>query len=422
VADAPRKRRWPWILAFFAVAAGLAAIWVNRQLEPTRLTATVLGRAGEALGLEFTIDGQPEYALRPEPRLVLPGLKVRQPGAIAPWILRAERAEVSLPWDTLTGGDALVITRLELVRPELDLGALAAWQASRPPATEPFELPTFTDGVEITDGRVSGDGWEMDALKLALPTLAPGAPAEAELSGRFLQDATDVVFAGRLEADRAGLDPELQLDASGRLRSGDIDAPWKLSLAGKLDATDDPLRLWIASLDWQSESPLPDLSAAGKVTLGDALELQLKGELPRWPEGWPALPEPMASSTSAFDFSLLYEGAPDASGPLALLLRRDDTVLETTLVLPELLAWLDADAANPLPPLSGELQTPRLEVGGATLEGVRITLDPEPTDAAPVGVTSVPMATPPVGGTSVPMPSAESVGTEVPPTAEDADD
>ena len=146
MADAPRKRRWPWVLAVFVAVAGLAAVWVDRQLEPTRLTATVLARAGEAMGLEFSIDGTPEYALRPEPRLVLPGLKVRQPGAAAPWLLRAERAEVSLPWDTITGGGSLVITRVQLQRPELDLTALSAWQASRPPSSGPFELPAFTDG------------------------------------------------------------------------------------------------------------------------------------------------------------------------------------------------------------------------------------------------------------------------------------
>ncbi|HEU0153880.1 MAG TPA: hypothetical protein VFQ84_11120 [Arenimonas sp.] len=382
MADAKRKRRWPWVLAVFAVLAGVAAFWVDRQLEPTRLTATVLARAGDALGLEFSIDGTPEYALRPEPRLVLPGLKVRQPGAAAPWILRAERAEVSLPWDTLTGGDALVITRVELQRPELDLGALATWQASRPASTGPFELPTFTQGVVITEGRVSGQDWSVESLALAVPALVPGAPAEAELSGRFLQSDRELVFAGRLDADRAGLDPVLHLDASGRLRSGEVDVPWSLALDAALDARTPPTRLAIASVDWRSESPLPDLSASGRLDLGDTLVLQLEGELPRWPAGWPALPEPMASATSPLGFTLAYDGATDLTAPLDLGLRRDDTRLDTRLVLPDLLAWLEADTATPLPPLNGELSTPRLVVGGATLEGLRITLEDESAEAA----------------------------------------
>jgi len=408
VADKPRKRRWPWILAVFVVLAGLAAVWSNRQLEPNRLTATVLARAGEAMGLEFTIEGTPEYALRPEPRLVLPGLKVRQPGAAAPWILRAERAEVSLPWDTLTGGESLVITRLALLRPELDPDALSTWLASRPPSQAPFELPTFTDGLEVSDGRVAGDGWQIEGLSLSLPTLVPGSPAEAELSGRFVQEGTELVFAGRLDADRAGLDPGLALTANGRLRSGSIDAPWTLSLAGRLDAGADPVTMDIAALEWVSESPLPDLTATGRASLGDALVLQLEGELPRWPAGWPVLPEPMASSTSPLGFVLGYGGPSDLAAPLALRLRRDETRLDTQLVLPDMLAWLDAEPGNPLPPLTGELQTPLLQVGGATLEGLRITLDDEPADATPAG------------GTSVPKPAA--LGTEVPPAEADVND
>ena len=408
MADKPRKRRWPWILAAFVVLAALAAVWVNRQLEANRLTATVLARAGEAMGLEFTIEGTPEYALRPEPRLVLPGLKVRQPGAAAPWILRAERAEVSLPWDTLTGDGSLVITRLELVRPELELAALSAWLASRPPSQEPFELPTFTDGLELSNGRVSGAGWDVESLALSLPTLVPGSPAEAELSGRFMQEGTELVFAGRLDADRAALDPGLTLSASGRLRSEGIDAPWSLSLDGRLDATADPVTMDIAALEWTSESPLPDLTANGRASFGDALVLQLEGELPRWPQGWPVLPEPMASSTSPLGFVLGYDGPTDLAAPLALRLRRDETLLDTRLVLPEMLAWLDAAPGNPLPPLTGELQTPLLEIGGATLEGLRITLDAEPEDA------------PPAGGTSVP--NAAAIGTEVPPAEADDDE
>ena len=408
MADAPRKRRWPWILAALVALAGLAAVWVNRQLEPNRLTATVLARAGEAMGLELTIEGTPEYALRPEPRLGLPGLKVRQPGAAAPWILRAERAEVSLPWDTLTGGDSRVITRLELQRPELDLDAFETWQASRPPSAAPFELPTFTDGLLLRDGRILGTDWAIEAFALELPELVPDAPASAELSGRFVQPTTEIVFAGRLDADRAGLATPLALDANGRLRSGDTDVPWTLAMAGQLDATGEPLSISFDKLQWRSESPLPDLDGAGRVDYGEALSLQLKGELPRWPAGWPALPEPLASSTAAFGFALQYDGPPDASGPFALLLRRDETVLETTLVVPGLMAWLDADAANPLPPLSGTLQAPRLDVGGATLEGVRITLDDEATDTAPAGGTSVP--------------NAAAIGTEVPPTKGDGDE
>ncbi|MBW8367168.1 MAG: hypothetical protein K0M70_04835, partial [Arenimonas sp.] len=97
-----QRRRWPWMLAVFALLLVAGAWWVNRQLEPNRLTATVLGRLGTSLGLELSIDGTPEYALRPEPRLVLPNLVVRQPGGAAPR-QHAPRPQVSVPGATLTG-------------------------------------------------------------------------------------------------------------------------------------------------------------------------------------------------------------------------------------------------------------------------------------------------------------------------------
>ena len=42
MADAPRKRRWPKIVAALAVLLAIGAWWVDRQLEPQRLTAQVL--------------------------------------------------------------------------------------------------------------------------------------------------------------------------------------------------------------------------------------------------------------------------------------------------------------------------------------------------------------------------------------------
>ena len=64
----PRARRWSKVAAVVAVVALLLAWLVNRQLEPERLTRTVLDRAGAQLQLDLRFDGRPEYALRPEPR------------------------------------------------------------------------------------------------------------------------------------------------------------------------------------------------------------------------------------------------------------------------------------------------------------------------------------------------------------------
>src|SRR5690606_41897955 len=98
--ERPRKRRWPWILGVLAGLALLAGWWLDRQLEPARLASTVLSRLGAATGLELSFEGEPDYALRPEPRLLLPGFQARVPGAAAP-MFKAARVEVSLPWDTI---------------------------------------------------------------------------------------------------------------------------------------------------------------------------------------------------------------------------------------------------------------------------------------------------------------------------------
>jgi len=378
MADAPRKRRWPWYLATLAVLLLLGAWWVNRQLEPNRLTALVLERAGTALGLELSIDGTPEYALRPEPRLVLPNLVARQPGASTP-VLRATRAEVSLPWETITGGGSLVITRIELQQPVLDLAALAAWQATRPEA--PFELPTLIEGLRVADGRVVGEGWLVSSLSLSVPSLRPGQAASAEASGRFEQATTQVDFTASAILAEASLASGLTLHSTGHLVSGGTDVPYDLAWLGAFDATGDGVALAFERLALVSQPPLPDFTASGDARFGTLTTLSLRGDIPRWPEGWPALPEPLADSESALAFVLEYEGASDFSTPLALQLQRDQTELKSSFAVPEVLAWLDGDRINPLPPLQGVLTTPSLVVGGATLEGLRIEFKPE-EDAA----------------------------------------
>jgi hypothetical protein len=74
--------------------------------------------------------------------------------------LSAKRAEVSLPWSTITGNEP-VITRVELDAPVLDLPGLQRWLASRPPS--PFKLPTLEKGVAVSGGVVNGDGWSLRA-------------------------------------------------------------------------------------------------------------------------------------------------------------------------------------------------------------------------------------------------------------------
>lgn len=374
---APRKRRWPVYLAVLAVALLLGAWWVNRALEPQRLAATVLASVGESQGLEISFTGTPEYALRPEPRLLLEGVVVRQPGAAAP-LLTAARAEVSLPWDTVLGEGPVVVTRIELAKPALDLAALNAWLATRPD-TGPVEVPTLTRGLHLSAGTVQGDGWRLQSLSIDLPALSPGKPAKADVAGEFVQGDTTLLFTGPLALETAGLASPLRFEGGGKLRSGELDVRWSATLDGRLDLTGASSVLDVAALDFKGESPLPELTGKGRLALGDTLALALAGQLANWPQDWPPLPEPFASAPMPLDYALAYDGATDFSTPLTLVVSREDTRLDSRFSLTELLAWLEDDGGNPLPPLQGTLSTPALVVEGFTLEGVEVQLS-EPAE------------------------------------------
>ncbi|KAA2285845.1 hypothetical protein [Arenimonas fontis] len=373
MAKRPRKRRWPWILGALAALGLLGGWWLDRQLEPTRLANTVLSRLGAAAGLELGFEGVPDYALRPEPRLLLPGFHARLPGAATP-MFRAARVEVSLPWSTIWGGDEVVITRIGLDRPQLDLEAMLAWLDSRPPSDAPFELPTLSDGLRVNDGMLVANGWQAEALSLELPTLHPGEPATLSLSTTWRRGDLELPLEATLTAAQAGLASPLRAEAGGRLRTPALDLAWALQLQGAFDASGTPLRLLAEQLRFQGESPLPAFEAGGEAGLGETLELQARGKLREWPADWPALPAPLDPAL-ALPFEFAYAGPDDFSAPLRLALSQGETRFEGETALPDLLAWLDTPAATPLPPLRGRLDAPLLVVEGVQLEGLVIELD-----------------------------------------------
>ena len=383
MADTPRKRRWPLYLAVVLALLVGAGLWVNYQLEPNRLARTVLSALGESQGLEISFEGEPSYVLRPEPRLVLPNVVARQPGAAAP-LLTAARVEVSLPWDTIRGGDdKVVITRIELDQPALDLAALSDWRDSRPEA--PFELPTLTKGVLVSNGRVVGGSWRINALDLEFAELRPDQPLQLETKGRFERETLSVEFDGTMSMQHAGLASPFDLQAEGRLTQDELDAPWSLALAGNFDFSDTDSgtpstgRLEIATLSFASQSPLPSFEATGNATFGEPTTLALTGSMPKWPKDWPVLPEPEANAELPLDFSLAYDGAEDLSDPVSLEVTRGQTRLDATLVIEEVQAWLANEERTPLPPMLGRFTAPSLEIEGFTLENVQADLvEPAP--------------------------------------------
>ncbi|MEO7478069.1 MAG: hypothetical protein ABIT64_02425, partial [Lysobacteraceae bacterium] len=191
----PRKRRH-WLLrvllAFIALVI-VGAVVAAYFLQPTRLTALILDQASNALKLELHTSGPGSYALRPEPRLVLPGLTATIPGDATPFF-RSAHIELALPWATLRGRST-DISSIVLKSPDLDVSAMQRWMATQPPSTKPFKLPTLTRGMQIDDGLLRASNWRITHLDIATPSLADGAPNKLDASGILQHDATTSKFA-----------------------------------------------------------------------------------------------------------------------------------------------------------------------------------------------------------------------------------
>lgn len=387
----------------------------------------VMNRAGAALGLEITAKGANDYRLRGTPMLVLRDATVREPGAETP-LLRARRIHVSLPWSTLrSGGEDLVIERIELDEPTIDLPALQHWLASRPPS-EP-RLPTFSEGLQITDGTLIHREWRIDGIQTDIAELDPQRPLHAQFRARYVAAPLSVPFdlsvsladprlliqtadsavavTGRMTVehgkdwrlpatlklsgpvhygdDETRIAP-LHLGVAGTLESGERRTPFALGVHGPLRVVGStitlaPLGLAVRGRGPDAEALIPDLSAEGSLAYGPELALKFDGQLAQWPQAWPALPPPIGQSTSPLPFSLAYQGPTDLAGRASLQVARDQTRFDGQFHLPQVLDWVDAleNEGAPLPPLTGRVSAPRIEVSGVTLEGVEVELEDDAT-------------------------------------------
>lgn len=380
MAERRRPRRWLFVLAALGVLMVVGGWWVNRQLEPQRLTATVLKKAGDSLQLNLRFDGVPEYALRPEPRLIIPNLSVSA-AAGGKMFLFARRAEISLPWSTITG-DEPVITRIELQQPMLDVPGLRRWMATLP--EKPFELPTLSKGLRVRDGRVAGAGYSISSLALDLPRLKTGEPASMEMAGKFRQGATQLDFKASLTASTPGKASDFTVRGSGALQRKPKPLEFKLQAAGHYGSDDSGFSLQLPELEFEGASPLPTISGKGELKLAGQLQWDFDGVLAKWPEAWPALPKPLDALTARLPVRLSYAGKGDLSDPLLLVVNREPTVLQASLRVPEMQGWLAAPDASPLPPINGTLRTPSLMFDGVELQGVEVEISdsPAPTTAA----------------------------------------
>ncbi len=436
-------RRWfhPWLIVVLAISVLLMAGALRYALQPQRAAAFLLQRAGHALGLEITASGHAEYTLRGTPVLVLRNVVAREPGGRAP-LLRATRILISLPWSTIRArGKSLDATRLELDSPILDLPALQHWLASRPPSEN--RIPSFSQGLRISAGTIvdasAAAPWRIEGIQVEVPVLTADLPMHAHLRGRYLNPgvripvnvavtvirsdalfhahATGVAVAGRVSIAHAdswrlpgtiiasgpltlgdnGLRVSpLRLGMAARFESGPTKLPFALGMWGPLHYGRGtwalaPAGIAVRRIETSAsvstgeagKNPVPALDAHGTLALGERLVLRLDGILANWPDAWPTLPPPLSASTSPLPFMLDYTGRPDLSQIAHLRLQRDTTRFDGHFRPRQLSDWTAADTSGstPLPPIQGRLTTPRLEIAGAQLQGVQITLDnAEPAD------------------------------------------
>jgi hypothetical protein len=408
-----RRRRWLRRLIVLGIALALLSLSATWLLQPKQLVPLILDRAGKSLGLDITADANAEARLRGEPQLVVRNLVAREPGASTA-ILRAERLLLALPWSTLrSGGSDAVIKRVELDTPVLDVPALQAWLAKRPPGEE-TKIPVLTDGLRVANGRIDNDNWRIEGIAATLPSLHPEQPVDARIQGRYVDAPTAIPFdlavaltkpandvgiavVGPLTIERGDWrlpatislsgplhlgDDALtvipaRLGVSARYESGDIRLPFSLGLHGPLRFDEATWVLAPVGVALRGDTPMPTLDAYGALALGRRLVIELDGALPQWPSSWPALPVPVSNSTSPLPFALRYAGTSDLSDIAGLRLRRDATDFDSRFRLYDVLGWIDQAAGAPLPPLDGHLRSPLLEISGATLEGVDIVLDDE---------------------------------------------
>jgi len=431
--DGPRRRRWPRILLAGFGLAVVGALVLAHFLQPARLTALILDRASASLHLSVRTSGPGRFALRPEPRLVLPGLTATLPGDTTPFFA-CEKVELALPWDTLRGRGS-DISRIVLKSPDVDVPRLKQWLATLPPSTAPFRFPRLVRGMQVRDATVRGAQWKFEHLDFTLPSLGDGLPMQAEAGGDLVRGANRSTFALTASATPSGAgrgmriaSADVTLKADGELPSLAFKGSALLAdtiaidLRGAFQRVPKGWTEWVDSSFAQAgETPFrfqldkgPPLTGMGggaleamtarhgyrlKLGVGDGkrepalvvdfegntgafLDAKLKGDLSRWPDAWPGLPSPLAAGQAPLSILASYQGPVLLTSPVMFDIRRGATSLKGQFGLEKIRGWLAAPAASPLPPVVATLQADRLDVGGAELHGVRLEVRDDPVPAA----------------------------------------
>ena len=414
------SRKLAWFALVVLIVLLLAGIALRYAMQPQHATRLVLDQVGRTLGLRITASGTSQYSLRGGPSLVVRGVIAQEPGAATP-LLRADRILLSLPWSTVRGlttgaaGSTITMHRVELDRPVVDVAALQHWLQTRPPGTKRY--PVLTQGLQVNDGQVVARDWSLDGVSIALPRLAPDQPLKASIAGRYRSVALQLPFDLKVALSHPGNDAALglagtlsverdmwklpsrivlsgmlhigdgwqlqhaRLATASRYETGKTSLPFAAGIAGTLRSANARFGFAPLAVVVHGGGVIPDLTGTGSASLSNVLGLQLAGVLPAWPSGWPELPPPLGASISPIPFALGYNGRPDLSDVAALHLSRDATVFDGRLRPFRFADWIQAGSTgSPIPPLDGRVSMPRLDIAGAQLQGVDVTIrDDEPT-------------------------------------------
>jgi len=171
-----------------SIAAGLVLVILVALyllLQPDRFTELLKEQANNA-GLRLTLSSPASPTLFPRPALQLEGITLvansASPNAMP--ILLAANGELVLPWRTLLGRQVM-ISRMQINSPRVDLDALQAWLMNMPPQAVPEEIPRIATGVRIRNGSIVQNNSELlSNVSLDTGRLSPGQAFWVNLSAK----------------------------------------------------------------------------------------------------------------------------------------------------------------------------------------------------------------------------------------------